>query len=176
MAFAFHEQKDEVLLYEERAAPWARGLIVGIGLAMLGGAGGFLALFMLHASAPAVSLAGSGLSLLGAAAFVALGVFLLRLGWLGPARNILFDGRAGEIVCTSRSLSGRGKHERHRYADVAEIRVATHEFEGSLADFSVEIVTAAGETIGLGFWNRRGEAEAWATRLRDRIDLRDGSG
>lgn len=168
MAFAFHEQDADTLLYEERVSTWARLFIAAIGLAMLGGAAGMLILFASQHFPTFSAL----LTLMGAATFVILAVFLLRHAWNGTARTVFFDGRDGTFVSSGRNLAGKHTSLRHTNQDVSDIRVVTHDFEGSLPDYSVEIALKTGDVLSLGFWQRREEAEAWAEKLRRRL-IRD---
>jgi len=110
--------------------------------------------------------------LLGSALFFVLGVFLFRLGWQGPGTRIRFDGREHAFVCSEFVPLGQYKESRHLYREVADVRVKTHDFEGSPPDYTVEIRMKGGSAIGCGCWDRRSEAKAWADNLRTRL-IRD---
>lgn len=67
---------------------------------------------------------------------------------------------------------GRTRRTSYPYSELRAVEVVRREMEGSLPDYTVEILTQAGERIpGLGFWEVPEEAEAWAGRLRRNLGI-----
>lgn len=168
MSFVFEAPSAGVLLYREEVSLRVRGLLIALGLALLAG-GVALAAALLFRTASALA---TGLVLLCCVALVVLGGFLLRIGLLAAARSIRFDAGAGRAECHARALLGRPRRTSYPYSELRAVEVVRREMEGSLPDYTVEILTQAGERIScLGFWEVPEEAEAWAGRLRQNLGI-----